>query len=346
MKTLEYYSESGEYFVCNKYTIDTAGIIRNTNTGKVLKSSLIGKYHNVTIQTATGRRAVRINRAVASSFLGKPPTSSHTADHIDRNTNNNCLENIRWLCKSGQINNQKRPEVYKSVFIIVKNGEEKTVKEWAAKEKVCESTIFNYIQSQKNGYAYKEYSDLEGELWKPIEGSENSHGRWEISNINRVKYITKHATNVLWGERLCINEQGYPIIYINKKNMKCHILAFRAFYPDLWEAKDPDEIVLHKHDDKKDFRPENLRLGTQKENIKDAHDNDKYAGKSSMRMRCASYINGVLEKEHVSQNDAVMYLRSKGLPRAKQGGISNALTGKCKIAYGRTWTKVYPEFDN
>lgn len=60
-------------------------------------------------------------------------------------------------------------------------------------------------------------------------------------------------------------------------------------------------MVLHEDDDKLDFRPHKLRLGTSSQNSRDAYNN----GKQSERVKCASYIDGVLEKEHLSQSDAL-----------------------------------------
>lgn len=114
--------------------------------------------------------------------------------------------------------------------------------------------IGDYARKKQHGFSYKEYPDLVGEVWKEISGSRNARGRWEISNMNRVKYITKHAENVLSGERLGL-KGGYPKIMINGHDCSCHIIAFKTFYPEVWIAKKPNEIVLHEDDDILDFRP-------------------------------------------------------------------------------------------
>jgi hypothetical protein len=200
--------------------------------------------------------------------------------------------------------------------------------------------IQRYAQKKQHGFVYKEYPDLDGEVWKSIEGSENTQGRWEVSDMKRMKYVTKHASNVMWGDRLGLNN-GYPTVKINKKIIGCHVLAFQAFYPELWAAKKPGEIVRHKFDDKLDFRPHMLLLGTGSDNAKDAHANDKYAGKKKERMKCVSYVDGVFEKEHEGQHDAAEYLRKNGCPKASHSAISTALTvfkkGETLKKYGRTW---------
>lgn len=357
IKTLEYYFEDESYVKFSNYTIDTLGIIKNKKSGQT-PSYGKGKYNRCDVYDDEGKkRGIRVARAVASTFLGKPPMIEHTVDHIEsKQKKNDALSNIRWLCKTGQKSNQIRSKTLKSAFIVVKNGIEKTVNKWAEHmnatkipedREFTKSMIKYYAQTKQRGFAYKEYPNLEGEDWKPIKGSKNTQGRWEISNMNRVKYVTNHAENVLFGERLGRNDDGYPFVNINGKMCLCHILAFAAFHEELWKTKKPEEMVRHEDDDKEDFRPHKLRLGTAPDNTTDAHDNGKYDGTKSARMKCASYIDGVLEKDdHLSQNDAAEYLITKGCSEASvkniASAIGKALSGKRKSAYGRTWQKILP----
>jgi len=350
MTTLQYYFDDESYVVFKKYTIDQTGVIKNKKTGKILNTQKQGEYNSVGIYDDYGKqRYILIGRAIISTFLGHPPTSNHTTDHIDRNPLNDTLGNIRWLDKSGQVYNRSVPTTNKSAFIIVNDGLEKTNKEWLVhlkeqktqtEREYTESVIKRYAQKKQHGFSYKKYPDLHGEQWKTIPGSENDKGKWQISNRNRVKYITKYAENVLSGERLGLT-RGYPSVRINGKNWRCHILAFITFFPEEYAAKKINEIVLHKDDDKLDFRPHTLRLGTREENGIDAHDNGKHDGTKTARMRCASYINGVLEKDYESQQDAVKYLKSIGFEKANCGNICIALKsyqeGKIVTRYDRTW---------
>jgi hypothetical protein len=350
IKPLEYYfAKKGviEHVIFNKYTIDEYGVVRNAE--KVIAYTKNGKYNMVFVYDDSGKqRGLAIARAIASTFIGLPPTIAHTADHIDRNPNNDTLENIRWLCKKGQVDNRVMPETLKSAFIIIKDGEEKTIQEWILHLKgnknqlgreYTTGMITKYSQKKQYGFSYKEYPDLRGEIWKKISGSENSQGRWEISNMNRVKYATKHAENVISGYRLGLSN-GYPVIRVQKRYWLCHILSFMTFFPDEYAAKKSGEMVLHEDDDKMDFRPHKLRLGTRSENGTDAHDNGKHDGTKTARLRCASYIDGVFEKKHVSQCDAVGYLKSLGFEKAGESNIRMVIDGVRKTAYGRTWEKI------
>jgi hypothetical protein len=350
VNTLAYYYKNahkkrGEF---SKYTIDTVGVIRNKKSGEALAYTLNGGYYIVSVYDDNEkRRSISVHRAVTSTFLGAPPSKVHTADHKEsEQKTNNALTNLRWLDKSGQSKNRIMPTTFKTAFVIVKDDVGKTAKEWAELMNVTGRTISKYARENKNGFAYKEYPVLKDEEWKEIEGSKTKRGDyWKISNMKRVKYVTNYAENVLWDERLGL-DKGYPTIVVNGKHWRCHILAFRAFYPELWKAKRPDEDVLHKDDDKEDFRPHMLRLGTASVNATDAHDNGKFDGKKTTRMKCASYIDGVLEKKHISQTEAAEYLKTKGCSEASvkniSGNISTALNDKyeSKFAYGRTWVKL------
>jgi hypothetical protein len=346
IKSLEYYYADGSREQFDKYTIDTSGVIRNATTGGVVSTYKSGKYNAVSVRNSIGkRRNIPVGRSVASTFHGKPTTLKHTVDHIDRDPNNDMLENIRWLCKTGQNYNQNRLGTNKNAFVIVRDEVEKTFKEWAdflkdeknhLGREYTYDMITRYAREKRHGFSYKEYPDMPGEVWKEITDSANTSGRWEISNTNRVKYITKYAENVLSGERLGLSN-GYPAIMINGKHLLCHIIAFQVFFPEEYAARNPGEIILHEDDDKLDFRPHKLRLGTQSENAKDARNNGKHDGTKTAQMRCVSYLEGIFEKDHCSQADAVIYLKTKGYDKADSSGIRKALGEKRKTAYGRTW---------
>jgi hypothetical protein len=356
IKTLEYYFDKDEDPVkFSKYTIDALGNIKHKKSGQT-PSYGNGMYNKCGVYDDNGKEhKIYVGRAVASTFLGKPPTPEHTADHImSEQKKIDALTNIRWLCKPGQRNNQIRPETSKAAFIVIKDGIEKTINEWVdhmnagktpEERKFTNGMIKMYAIKKQRGFAYKEYPDLEGEDWRDIEGSKTKRGDyWNISNMNRVKWNTSIGTeNVLWGERLGRNDNGYPVVTINGKQWLCHILTFKTFHPELWAAKEPEEMVLHEDDDKEDFRPHKLRLGNASDNMKDAHVNGKYDGTKSARVKCASYIDGILEKDdYLSLANAAEYLKTKGYPNASYKNISMALSDKCKnkSAYGRTWQKI------
>jgi hypothetical protein len=346
---LKYYAKDGTHTVFDKYTIEN-GVIKNKKGEPVTYHKDKSKYNTYSVTDDNGKqRLLCVARAIASSIHGPPPTPEHTADHIDKNRENDTDDNIRWATNREQRDNQDRPETLKTAFLVDRYGEEKTFKEWAdclkdeknhMGREYTARMINHYAQNKQHGFSYKEYPDLPGEIWKEIIDSKNTQGRWEVSDMNRFKYITNHAENVLSGVRLGLLN-GYPTVGINGKNWKCHILSFMTFFPDKWATKKSDEMILHEDDDPLDFRPHKLRLGTQSENTIDAYNNGKYDGTKRERMKCVSYIDGIYELMHDSQSDAVKYLRYIGYKKASRGEICKALKArndnKILTRYDRMW---------
>lgn len=357
MATLHYYfvkKNKIELVKFEKYTIDNNGVIANKAFGnKVNTYKNKEGYNKCCVYDNSGKqRGISIGRAIASTYHGVPPTPKHTADHVDRNRDSDTIDNIKWSCKTGQRENQIRPETHKSASIIVKDDVEKTAKEWVehlkdektpSGRKYTTGMIFSYAQKKKHGFLYKEYPDIINEVWKEIVWSKTKMGRWEISNMCRVKYITKYAENVFSEERLC-KISGYPTIGINGQNWHCHILAFATFFPEDYTSKKHDEIVKHIGDDKLDFRPHMLQIGTKSENQIESHINGKRDGTKTARMKCSSYIDDIFEKEYESQHDAVRYLITHGYDKASSSQICQALKAykddKVIIRYDRTWKLV------
>ncbi|AGE56999.1 hypothetical protein ATCVNEJV3_529L [Acanthocystis turfacea Chlorella virus NE-JV-3] len=343
MATLEYYFESGEHIVFEEYTIDENSAIRNAS-GHVMTRVKDGDYYRVCVRHKGKPHNIRVGRAMASTFIGKPPTLRHTADHEDKNSLNDTLENIRWLCNPGQRKNQDRSEDLKSAFIIVKDEVELTAKEWVKVYKkpngkqYTTKTIREYAQQQIHGFKYKVFPDLPEEEWKAVEGSKNKTGEWFVSNMSRMKYKTKHAENVMGVDRLGL-DKGYPVVNINGKDMRCHVLCMMTFRPEEYIVKRSEFIILHESDDKLDFSPSKLRWGAHPENGKDAHRNGKHNGTKTAQKPVASYVNGEFEREHESLSDAAKYLQENGYSDANHPGVSRAAeNGIAK--YDRTWKYV------
>ena len=109
MTTLQYYfvkDKEIRLVVFNKYYIEN-GIIVNKFYGTPVSYSRNNKYNRCTVSDDEGKRYnINVGRAIASTLYGEPPSTSHTADHIDQNSFNDTSDNIRWLCKSGQNKNR------------------------------------------------------------------------------------------------------------------------------------------------------------------------------------------------------------------------------------------------
>lgn len=344
MKTLEYHWADGTHTVFDNYTIDKLGNVSNVKTGKAMaRCNDADGYNRVNVFYEGQTRTILIGRALASTFLGKPSTLYHTAEHNDRIRNNDVLSNIEWKDKSGQNINRMMPSVLKSAFVIERNGIEDTAKGWAevfkpSDKKYTSKMINKFAQQQRHGFRYKTFPNLRGEVWKYVKGSKNLKGEWFISSKSRVKYKTKYAENVLTADQLS-KSGGYPIIRINDKIWRCHELAFMTFRPNEYATKTAEDMILHKEDDKLNFGPFRLRLGTRSENTIDAYNNGKYDNTQRARKAVVSYIGNAFEKEHKSIAEAVRYLQSIEYSLVGTTNIRRALiTGQ--LAYDRTWKSI------
>lgn len=77
------------------------------------------------------KKLVPVHRLVMETF--KPQKLNLTVDHIDHNTRNNHISNLRWLSKEENENDNNREKVFKEV----KKQEEKTFTNWRKKIKKC-----------------------------------------------------------------------------------------------------------------------------------------------------------------------------------------------------------------
>ncbi|AGE53567.1 hypothetical protein ATCVGM07011_532L [Acanthocystis turfacea Chlorella virus GM0701.1] len=349
MTTLQYYWDDGTHTVFDGYTIDEHSVVKNKSGHVMTPRKTEDGYNRIIVLHEEKQRNIRVARAVASTFLGPPPTLRHTAEHKDKNRGNDVLSNITWEDKLYQIKNRDMPTEYKSAFIIVHTNddgseEEHTAKEWtnvykkANGEKYTIEYIRKCARTQKQGFRYKVFPNLRSEVWKPVSGSNNKMGEWFISNKNRMKYKTNYAENVMTSEQLS-KQEGYPSVGINGKITKCHYLSMMTFRPQEYAAKLPGDIILHKNDDRLDFNPFRLRWGTTPENGIDAHRNGKHEGKKTAQKSVASYINGNFEKNHESLSIAARYLRENGHSDANHQGVSYASENDTN-KYDRTWKFV------
>ena len=344
---LQYYSKCGHHTIFTNYTINFFGIIKNKHTGRELAYKKSNLYNATNVFDDEGKRVgIQIARAMVSSFLGKPHTLQHTTEHIDNdNKDNDIISQLTWIDKNGQQKNRSMPQDNLTAFIIVRDGLELNLKQWVSKLKdeknpsgktYTRSMIYHYVQRKQNGFSYKTYDNLPNETWKKVNNSDNKLGWWMVSDKNRVSFNTNYGRNII--EATNFKSNTYPVICINGINRGIHEVVFETFYPDEYAKKTPSQIIRHINDDKHDFRPEKLLIGTYSENAQDAHNNGRHDGKKSGRVPCISYIDGVLEKTYNSQDEVVEYLKEQGYSIHNTSNIKRDMIKGNGVSYGRTWT--------
>lgn len=199
------------------------------------------------------------------------------------------------------------------------------------------------------------------EIWKPIAGYE---GYYEVSNLGRVKSVERHVKqgNSTRYVKEKIKSQhlmtsGYPSValYKNRKEkiIPIHILVARAFIPNPENKPNVDHI----NTDKTDYRIENLRWVTPKENSNNEltlqHCRENTYSKESLRKRLETrkagntatapktvfqYTKeGVFIKEFYSMQEAEKEIG------VNHNSIRRALNDYTQSAGGYLWTSVYTE---
>ncbi len=83
--------------------VSNSGLVKGRNDAP-FSGTLIGDYRVVRFQG----KAYKVHRLVCMAFNGRPTTDSLTVDHIDRNTQNNCADNLRWATGKEQAANKRK----------------------------------------------------------------------------------------------------------------------------------------------------------------------------------------------------------------------------------------------
>ena len=142
------------------YQVSNIGRVRNVKTESCLKPNLLAcGYYVITLCKNGITSSHRINRLVAQEFIHNPE-SKPNVDHIDHNTKNNCINNLRWVSQSQNCMNRVKQSNTSSAFKGVSFN--KRANKWKAYIKFDEKlTHLRYFVSEKEAAKkYNEYAIL------------------------------------------------------------------------------------------------------------------------------------------------------------------------------------------
>ena len=122
------------------YEVSTKGRIRNVKTGRILKQqkTKIG-YLQIGLPKDKKKKWFLVHRLVATAFIPNPHGLTDV-DHIDKNRQNNCVENLRWLSHENNLPDSLKQRRVKCVEtgMIYKSIEQASKETGISQGRICE----------------------------------------------------------------------------------------------------------------------------------------------------------------------------------------------------------------
>ncbi len=100
----------------DNYEVSTHGRVRNATTARILKQHLRKEgYYRVSLSKDGQVKRFEIHRLVATEFIANSD-EKNLVDHIDHDTTNNHVSNLRWATKSENAMNQMKQQNTSSTY--------------------------------------------------------------------------------------------------------------------------------------------------------------------------------------------------------------------------------------
>lgn len=260
----------------DNYSVSDKGRVRNNKSGRILdRRSNSPGYRVVILRDRKSKpHDERVSRLVLLAFVGYPPNTSMTCDHINRNIKDNSLSNLRWATREEQIKNSSNSTITNEhlyIPIAQYSPEGYLIKVWpsrasAARGLNLDDRGISKAQTDNNiygGFYWKNTPNntyLADEIWKPM--IDPRFYDYYVSSYGRV--LTR-ARNITYGTSC----DGYKLIAVKFNgryiSRKVHCLVIEAFYGP------SNLIVNHKDGNKSNNHISNLEYVTYSENVKHAY---------------------------------------------------------------------------
>jgi len=194
----------------DNYEISSLGNVRNSNTCRILKLTNKGGYIFTGLSKNCGGKTYSVHRLVALAFIDKPENKPQV-NHKDKNRSNNNVSNLEWSTASENnihrstnviqttnqqvkvwridINTDEKLELYDSIYLaaqwIINNNDHLFINNVKGSISCASRGIY------KSAFGYKwsiyEYTDLDGEIWKPVKINGLTYDTYFVSNLGRFK---------------------------------------------------------------------------------------------------------------------------------------------------------------
>ena len=147
------------------YSVSNYGRVKNIS-GKILKNSNYEGYLGTTLSVNKKSKIFKIHRLMLMAFNITKPKGKNEVDHIDSNSLNNKLDNLRWANRTDQINNEatklKRNNISQdSKYILIDVTYNNITKQYKGIMNLCKELKFDLNTIKKyseSGIKYKGYT--------------------------------------------------------------------------------------------------------------------------------------------------------------------------------------------
>lgn len=202
------------------YKISSYGRVKSFKQyieGKIIDGTIRKNDKYITVHLK--KKSQLIHRLVAKYFIPNP-NNYKLVDHIDGNKQNNCIDNLRWVTQSMNIQNAKRSQNNKSGIkgICFNNHKQKwsayfnyngkqICREFHTKDdaiKYRQKMVENFYSSEHYSDEIREtndsnqiqeiYTDYSDEIWKYLN---DCNEEYAISNFGRVKSFKKFKDGII-----------------------------------------------------------------------------------------------------------------------------------------------------
>ena len=232
------------------YEVSSLGKVRNKNTGRILKASNKSGYYCVGLSNKK-TKTISVHQLVAKAFINNPENKSQI-NHKDKNSLNNCLENLEWCSnKENSIHRSKgvkqttnqNLEIYRINLntneIIEKYISIEEAAKWVRDNKLtsnlnsARSCISNCVREiTKSSYGFKwekvEQNCLENEEWREVIINNNKAEGYFVSSLGRFK----NKKGIIMKDYKP-HHSGYVYLRVNIQKYALHRLIAQTFIPNL-----------------------------------------------------------------------------------------------------------------
>ena len=330
----------------SKYSISSAGNIRNDRNGKLMKPSVSASgyyYFNATLDPQPGENKVKQRKFYVHKLMGEVflqnPHGLPTVDHKDRDKLNNALENLAWASLNDQSDNKHHPpkQAGRPVDQLTLEGE--FIKTWPRQKDAAEAAGVDSRNMAKHiadgtpygGFLWRNTVDeKEGEEWRDVKVPGVAFDV-QVSNLGRVR----RARKVGWSVANPAESGGYLRVTLQQANSRpinlaVHRLVAQAFVENL----EPERltVVTHLDGDVHNNTLENLEWTTQQQTAVEA------AASGKRKSRAVEQLDRIT-KQRVGEVHVSPAAAARAVDLKSSGGILKAAETGCTAA-GYLWRYV------